>query len=426
MASDTSLLSEQLDDLSAALNNSRNLFLMAEGCRSLVDKKYSPLCKPYTDVALQKFEASLEYWGDDPDLIHHLAVAHHARAWDLELAGSSEAPEAWRKALKYWNKVRITPEFWKRLKKKGEEIDKDFDVAAVKNMREQLGVFLLEVHLDFIREYYDQNKNKHAEAHILVVRDAHLPPAVRKQMDKRLYEAVTDGVREMLDCAKFQNAADTIKRFLNLLPDYLPAQSQLVEIYYSWMQTISIIRQWDEYHDFQEDIFPVAEQVGARVKVDESHEAILAHQTLSSFARRIGHDYHNRAVSMCNDIGKKLSENEINDMKLFYEINNQALGLEDIAVRWLELAYYDECERVLCESLANLLAQRAQILLIQSAVIESGALIDTWDGSVTDIVERFCKESEVKRNKAIGDLKRAISLDPENGELKKELKSAIQ
>src|ERR1044071_9388014 len=50
---------------------------------------------PYTDQAIESFAEAHRRNPDDIGIVHHLAIAHHARAWDMELQGDPNAESEW-------------------------------------------------------------------------------------------------------------------------------------------------------------------------------------------------------------------------------------------------------------------------------------------------------------------------------------------
>jgi tetratricopeptide (TPR) repeat protein len=250
--------------------------------------------RPYTPDAITTFTAALERNEDDPDLLHHLAIAHHARAWDLELQGSPQAFAAWEEALTYWRLLQTCPAFWQRLRHKGLALDPGFDPGVVDAARQHLSMHLLEIHLDFIRHYYDQGRVQQAEHHIRLVRRAPLPPAVRKQMDQRLYEAMTGSVPTALAGQQYEAAATAVERFLQLFPHYLVALQQIIEIYQQWVAQTSARDQWEQVESLQARVRPWATRLAAHAELATTPLARLA---LAELAFAVGDKYRTRARS---------------------------------------------------------------------------------------------------------------------------------
>jgi uncharacterized cupin superfamily protein len=67
---------------------------------------------PFSARAIEEFAAAHRQNPDDIGVVHHLAIAHHARAWDLELAGDQGAAAEWEEALGCWRAIAHSREFW--------------------------------------------------------------------------------------------------------------------------------------------------------------------------------------------------------------------------------------------------------------------------------------------------------------------------
>src|SRR5690348_10849712 len=74
--------------------------------------------RPYADVALAELLEAHAHDPEDIGVVHHLAIAYHARAWDWELAGDRRATDEWERALNHWHTVAVAREFWDGLKEK--------------------------------------------------------------------------------------------------------------------------------------------------------------------------------------------------------------------------------------------------------------------------------------------------------------------
>ena len=68
---------------------------------------------PYTPEAIAYLKEAHAGMRDDGNSLHHLAIACHALAWDLELTGEwDRATEAWKEALFYWQRLQACSSFW--------------------------------------------------------------------------------------------------------------------------------------------------------------------------------------------------------------------------------------------------------------------------------------------------------------------------
>lgn len=92
-----------------------------------------------------------ELWGSGggPWRTHHLAVALHARAYDLELADDPDAAfPYWKRALAHWAELYHDSAFWDRMHEHLEAVTgAPVPAATVQEVRERLPRDLLAPHL---------------------------------------------------------------------------------------------------------------------------------------------------------------------------------------------------------------------------------------------------------------------------------------
>jgi tetratricopeptide (TPR) repeat protein len=355
-------LALRLRELHDALQVARRQSRKAVGWQQLQRQDAEALTvrpRPYTPEAIATFTAALERNEDDPDLLHHLAIAHHARAWDLELQGSPQAFAAWEEALTYWRLLQTCPAFWQRLRRKGTGIDPGFDPGVVDAARQHLSLHLLEIHLDFIRHYYDQGRVQQAEHHIRLVRRAPLPPAVRKQMDQRLYEAMTGGVPTALAGQQYEAAATAVERFLQLFPHYLVALQQVVEIYQQWVEQTSVREQWEQVELLQARARHCATRLAAHTELTTTP---LARVALAELAFALGDKYRTRARSLRAQ--RRQDARTIDTVTVQPE--RQAC---DVAITWLAMAWQHDPGYQ--DSLVGALLHRASLITDVGLAVEN-------------------------------------------------------
>src|SRR5262245_24620053 len=106
---------ELVRDTRAVLRDARRRRPLTEGWESLQERGADGRpsgARPYTPGALRSFQRGALEDPSDVRFAHHLAIAHHALAWDLELAGDPRAAEEWARALGHWRSVAASREFW--------------------------------------------------------------------------------------------------------------------------------------------------------------------------------------------------------------------------------------------------------------------------------------------------------------------------
>lgn len=199
---------------------------------------------PYTDLALLELEAAHKHNPDDVGIVHHLAIAHHAQAWDMELQGDPQAAYEWERALGYWRTVAASSEFWTDLKTKLLACDPNADSTLLTEARWKLLEDLLDVHVDFVRHYCETGAPEHATTHVEIVKRARIPPAVRKRMVGKVFDAMTGAVPEAKEIGAYDSALTSIERFLIVFPNYLSALRMYAEVCKEWVSRLSYQVNW--------------------------------------------------------------------------------------------------------------------------------------------------------------------------------------
>ena len=200
---------------------------------------------PWTEEALAGFEAARQRDPGDVGLVHHLAIVHHSRAWELELAGDARAADAWQRALACWRTLAAAREFWAGLEAKLLALAPDADRSRLIDLRRDLLEHLLDIHVDFVRHYSESGAPERAASHIEIVRRAEIPPAIKKRLIDKVFNAMTGAVPDAKAAGAFDPALTTVERFLDLFPDHLAALRVYAEICHEWLSTLSYER-WDE------------------------------------------------------------------------------------------------------------------------------------------------------------------------------------
>src|SRR3954462_15198289 len=121
---------------------------------------------PYTESALAEFEATHRREPDDVGIVHHLAIIHHARAWDLELHNDAQAADAWKTALDYWQVLASSGEFPTGLEAKLLTCDPNADPALLAEVLRDLPENLIDVHVAFVRHYSELGEEARARTHV--------------------------------------------------------------------------------------------------------------------------------------------------------------------------------------------------------------------------------------------------------------------
>lgn len=249
---------------------------------------------PYTEAALKELAAAHAHDPEDIGVVHHLAIAHHARAWDLELAGDARAAREWERALGCWRIIAAASEFWDRLERKYRECDPEAAASPVAALRRDLLEDLLDVHVDFIRRYSESQTPDRANAHLEIVRRASIPPAVRRRLTDKVFDAMTGSVPEAKATRNFESALTLIERFLALFPDHLPALRMHAEISEERISGLSYKDDWDEIVGCEQCARPHAERLAAHPGLASDP---LARRALEELAVGVGKRSNDRAFA---------------------------------------------------------------------------------------------------------------------------------
>jgi tetratricopeptide (TPR) repeat protein len=250
--------------------------------------------RPYTAEAIALLETACALDGDDCDVIHHLAIAYHAMAWDLELCEPHKASQAWEKALFYWRKLQACGRFWRDLCAKGEALGEGFDKTAVVAFRQNLMRYLLEIHVDFIRHYYELKQHDQASRHIELIRRARISPAARKELAAIAYEVMASNVPAVVAAGRFGDALAMLDGFLSLFPFHPPALQSYLEIAKQWLDRLSPTR-WQEILELDRQALP---RWDALSTTEHLSEHPLARVALNDWAIALGGKHWARAGTL--------------------------------------------------------------------------------------------------------------------------------
>jgi tetratricopeptide (TPR) repeat protein len=223
---------------------------------------------PYTDEAIAEFQQARRYNPDDIGVVHHLAIAHHARAWDFELAGSPRAAGEWAAALEYWREVASSSEFWGALEDKLRVCDPAVDCEPLHLAQRGLLEHLLDVHIEFTRHYCEAGVPQRANSHLEIIRRAKIPPAIKKRLEARAFDAMTVSVPEARASAAYDSALRAVERYLDLFPGYLPGLRMCAEVSLSWISVLSWQHEWDSIALLHRRVYRRAELLSADPGVD--------------------------------------------------------------------------------------------------------------------------------------------------------------
>lgn len=355
---------------------------------------------PYNDEAIGEFEQALESAPDDVGLLHHLAIAHHARAWDLELrddpSAADEAAKEWETALGHWRSLVSSPDFWEGLRAKVLADAPDSAEDPVAEARDSLFENLLDIHVHFVRHYFALGKPELAVRHVEIVRKARIAPALRKRLVDKLFDCMTASVPAACAAGTPGQALGTLEHFLALFPDHLPALRMYAEICKEVLSGMS-------YRDAWESIVALAERAAPHVRRLSKHPDAetqpLARTALAELAGEMalrGYDRGNNFASRAKKHG--LSEPERLD----------AMDGFERAAEWARLGVPHSASGALVRQILPA-ALNAHAWLLQMVVVEV-------ERTERDVRLRLRTISPILKQ-AVAELEEAVENDPSQGVL---------
>lgn len=258
------------------------------------DEESSSRVSPYTPKAIEILEA-LNERAEDGEAIHHLAIALHAMAWDLELSSDPQAASAWEKALSCWQALQSRADFWRRLYREGEALGTEFDKSAVASFRRHLIVYLLEIHVEFVLYYYDLGKHDEALRHVELVRRARISPAARRRLQALVFEALQPRVSQMVSEGAFAAGLGMLDGFLNLFPGHPQALRIYLEVAEQYLKGLSPLNDRQEILELDRRVLPCWEALNAVRKVNDEP---LIDASLHNVANLMGCKHLARARSL--------------------------------------------------------------------------------------------------------------------------------
>lgn len=311
---------------------------------------------PYTDGAISEFYAAYSCNRDDIDVIHHLAIAHHARAWDRELGGELEkAAQDWEKALEFWYTLGRSGIFRTRMEKKLIACDENADPAFIDGLSRNLIDNLVDIHVDFICFYYQGNHPENVETHLRIVQRAQIAPAKKKKLVDKVYNALTESLIQATAGGSYSPALDRIDYFLTLFPDYLPALRKYTELCREWISHLSILDNWKE-------VLTIINRAEPRARAMAEHEDFLVgplEQTaLSDLAEKVIVCIYDKSTSFFSGYDHKYPS----VVKRDGAIDELCVG-----INWGRFSYsHCPSESDVIEIFPHILAGRAALLLYKA------------------------------------------------------------
>ncbi|NUR00943.1 MAG: hypothetical protein HOY79_31770 [Streptomyces sp.] len=191
--------------------------------------------QPWTLTAIRLWERED---GDDIEVVHHLAIAHHARAYDLEAAGDDDAFGHFEKALGHWATLYGRPDFWRRTHERlSEAMGVPVRDEVVAEVRTRLPHNLLEPHLTLAARLRLTDPGR-ARRHMRLVTGSAFPDATVAEARDALVRDVLDGVPAAVAEGRFAETIDVLESWLLLDPDNHDLLRALLFTSRSWVERL--------------------------------------------------------------------------------------------------------------------------------------------------------------------------------------------
>ncbi|MFV1964637.1 MAG: hypothetical protein ACC628_04385 [Pirellulaceae bacterium] len=165
----------------------------------------------------------------DPIALHHLAIIHHGRGYQLHLADgkSTEAIRHWHNGVQAWAALVRNDAFWDRLsgrwRERWEASRNDMLVERLlrvdlKGFRRQIPGHLLGLHTAIVLESF-QSEPAFAKEHMTIALKSDFETADIEAARQRVYTKLLGGIRRLCKAMKFAEARDLVNRYLTMDPD---------------------------------------------------------------------------------------------------------------------------------------------------------------------------------------------------------------
>ncbi|AUH39604.1 hypothetical protein [Streptomyces sp. CMB-StM0423] len=193
--------------------------------------------QPWTSAAVRLWEEAPAA-GADAEVVHHLAIAHHARAYDLEAAGDDAAFGHFEEALRHWASLHADPDFWRRAH---ERLTGAMGVPVpgevVEEARARLPRNLLEPHLTLAARFRLTDPRR-ARGHVRLVTGSGFPAAIVAEARADLVRDVLGGVPRAVAEGRFAEMLDTLETWLLLDPEGHDLLRAVLFTGRSWMERL--------------------------------------------------------------------------------------------------------------------------------------------------------------------------------------------
>ncbi|MGH4026826.1 MAG: hypothetical protein ACRDRV_19815 [Pseudonocardiaceae bacterium] len=177
--------------------------------------------------------------------VHHLAVLHHARAYDLEhTAGVEVAYPHWEKALGHWAWLYGSDRFWAALAQHvAQATGRELPGELVTDVRERLPAQLLGVHTSLAAEHRLRDPDS-ARRHMSLVAHSAFPPATIAAARRGLAADLDNRIAQAVQRSKFGAVFDDVVAWLRIDPTNQKFLRNLLYVSNNWAEFLNKQERW--------------------------------------------------------------------------------------------------------------------------------------------------------------------------------------
>jgi hypothetical protein len=263
---------------------------------------------PYTLKSINMFQTACKNNPENIRITHHLAIAYHAYAWDLETQNDPRAAKFWRLALEFWRKIISSGQFWREMAAKmikcDSEISEDKAQKHIAKIRKNLYENLLDIHVAFIAYYHECGNMNRAAVHVDIVNAAQIPPAVSLRLVRQVYDDMTRSMPESINAGDYDSALETIQAFLKMFPEHIEGLCAYIDVAKNWLHSCSYIDDWDQIVSITKKIRPFSIKLTTHVDFANNPTAKIG---LADMVKEIFYHSFDRNNSLLPDNGDRIS-----------------------------------------------------------------------------------------------------------------------
>lgn len=298
-------LARQVDELLIALagelearNHPHRLARHALGVN-----RYGSTEAVYNEKAFAAWSDLLRRNPDDFKARHHLAIMHHARAFDLEAGPTpAEADTDWVVALDHWAQLWQCDAFWNDLAARAWGIGQPHNITEVRDL---WPLELLRVHYDIA--FDPATPHFRAVRHIHLVQNSQFSEAARKEVRDLAYARFVSTVdsavwqSDVLSLDLLEEGLKRIEQFLRIDPECeaaaIDALRLLIRVLSAWCQQLGALTREDPERD---RIFRFVQQMAGQWNPFVEQVRHVVHKSdpdvrnkLRQWYRHLGHVHQN-------------------------------------------------------------------------------------------------------------------------------------